>query len=210
MPSALGNSLFTTDELLFNLICQLLVETSRVHVNRLSGSRPKGTFLDYSVSLNIPQNIINEASHPSSTRWKMKNWIAKVSRNLLILILLFCKDVICKSAKNDLVSSLLPSQTRQTLQTRQFIGSSVIGGLMWPVLLTLTVGAIMARIPDLFQRLLTRPGGSQNIYRSKRSEIQETHLHELLQLLEQSFHQLENIMSEDIKTHKIYRSSKPR
>ncbi|GFR09729.1 hypothetical protein TNCT_609051 [Trichonephila clavata] len=123
-------------------------------------------------------------------------------------MLLLCKDVICKSTKKDLISNLLSSQTQLIPQTRQFIGSSVIGGLMWPVLLTLTVGAIMARIPDLFQRLLTRPGGSQNIYRSKRSEIQEARLQELLQLLEQSFRQFENVISEDIQRYDHYSNSR--
>ncbi|GIY19131.1 hypothetical protein CDAR_455141 [Caerostris darwini] len=129
----------------------------------------------------------------------MKFWMSVFS-NLLIFTILFYRDVFCKSTKkNELITQILSSQTQEIAHSKQFIGSSVIGGLMWPVLITLTISAVMARIPDFFQRILTGTGGLQRNYRSKRSEFQEANLNEALKLLEKSFHELRNLSYDDLQ-----------
>ncbi|KAG8189679.1 hypothetical protein JTE90_022494 [Oedothorax gibbosus] len=92
-------------------------------------------------------------------------------------------------------------QMNQIAQSKQFIGTSVIGGLMWPILLTLAVTATMARIPDILQRLLTGfagGGGSQRVnLRSKRSKVPEDHLDEIIKLLGHSISKVERILSQE-------------
>ncbi|CAL1281676.1 unnamed protein product [Larinioides sclopetarius] len=129
----------------------------------------------------------------------MKDKMSNVLHNTLIIILLLCRDVFCKSIEDDQISSLTKIQS-EISHPRQFIGSSVIGGLMWPVLLTLTTMAIMARIPDFFQRIFTGTGG----YRSKRSEFQDDHLNEILKLLEISLRQLRKTVPEDVQANRNY------
>ncbi|KAF8785255.1 hypothetical protein HNY73_010827 [Argiope bruennichi] len=140
-----------------------------------------------------------------STRRMRKHMMNQVLHNVLIIILLLCKDVFCKPAGDDLMSSFIKTQTEIT-QPKQFIGSSVIGGLMWPVLLTLTSMAIMARIPDFFQRIFTGTGG----YRSKRSDFQDDHLNELLKLLETSLQQLDKTVLEDAQANRNHLKSTER
>ncbi|KFM62203.1 hypothetical protein X975_02865, partial [Stegodyphus mimosarum] len=84
---------------------------------------------------------------------------------ILILLVLIFSEVISKPLEKKIISTLLtaPHET-QIQQSKQFIGSSVIGGLMSPVLLTLLVTAIMARIPDALQRLLSGSGGGSSRY----------------------------------------------
>lgn len=83
-----------------------------------------------------------------------------VSASLFIL-LFHIQNALSKPLEKDVLTALLDPQSDANLQqSKQFIGTSVIGGLMWPVLLTLTFTAIMARVPDALQRLLTGTGSN--------------------------------------------------
>lgn len=116
--------------------------------------------------------------------------------NTLILIfleILLTQCVLSTPLKKDAFSVLLKSQSDRNLQqSKQFIGSSVIGGLMWPVLLTLTVTAIMARVPDALQRLLTGTGSRHSNYREKRSNEKDQYLDRIMEALLISFDVVEN------------------
>lgn len=70
------------------------------------------------------------------------------------ILLSFLQNAFSKPLQKETIKALFSSETDGSfLEPKQFIGTSVIGGLMWPVLLTLTFTAIMARIPDALQRL---------------------------------------------------------
>lgn len=90
--------------------------------------------------------------------------ISRLVRNVsasVVLVLLYIENALCKPLEKEVLSVILDPQSNANLQqSKQFIGTSVIGGLMWPVLLTLTFTAIMARVPDALQRLLTGTGSN--------------------------------------------------
>lgn len=136
----------------------------------------------------------------------MELWVSKVFRMSLLLTIAFCGNINCETSDKEVMAQYKQHMS-QIAQSRQFIGSSVIGGLMWPILLTLAVTATMARIPDFLQRLLTGVagggGGTHRInYRSKRSKIPDVHLDEIVNLLGQSISNLEYVLSQEIASEK--------
>lgn len=95
----------------------------------------------------------------------------KIASASILLVLFHLEYSFGTPLQKDVLSVLRNSESDKNVQqSKQFIGTSVIGGLMWPVLLTLTVTAIMSRFPDAIQRLFTRPAG---LGRKKRSENNE-------------------------------------
>lgn len=91
----------------------------------------------------------------------MKSRLVRNVSASVFFLLLYIENALCKPLEKEVLSVILDPQSNANLQqSKQFIGTSVIGGLMWPVLLTLTFTAIMARVPDALQRLLTGTGSN--------------------------------------------------
>lgn len=116
----------------------------------------------------------------------------------MILIIFFLLDTALCNPLLPVLDGTIGKAENKVLESRQFIGSSVIGGLMWPVLLTLGITAIFARVPDFLTGLITAEGlRSHRALRKKRTMEEDETFDEIVRTLQRAIDTLEDDDSDD-------------